>query len=153
MFNNLISLSYPDDFKQLSDIENQKYFSGNHLRLSLQNQEKHILLSVSKSSDFFINRLISVTTVINGSLSNLESNLKEYHFIERYESTIFDKPAITVCFSYKANDKDIYQYGELSVFKNKKTFYNVYCISRLENKEENKKLFKEFRDSFSPINS
>lgn len=151
-FNNLIALEYPDDFKQLSDEENEKYFYGDQPRLSFQNKEKHILFSISKSKDAFINRLISIKAVAIGSLTNLENNLKEYKFIEEKESLISDKPSLTECFSYIANDKDIKQYGELTIFKIGKAFYNIHCISRFDDKEECQAIFKQFRNSFKSIN-
>ena len=147
-FNDLINLEYPDDFKKLSDKENERYFTGDLLRISFHNEQKHILMSLSKSKDSFINRLVNAVTVISGALSNLEKNLKEYKLLEDYESTIFDKPAITACFSYTANNENIKQYGELSVFKEKKAFYIIYCLCRFEDKDESMKIFKEFRDSF-----
>ena len=150
-FNNLISIEYPDDFKELSEEENQKYFTGDLLRLSFQNIEKHFLLSVSKSKNSLINRFISPATVIGGSLSNLENNLKEFQHVEEYESTIFDKPSITECFSYLANNENVKQYGELSVFKVGSAFYIVYCISRFEDKEESKQIFKLFKESFKSV--
>ena len=153
IFNNLINLEYPEDFEELSEIENQKYFMGNLLRLSFINKERHILLSLSKSKDSFMNRFIGIAAVISSSLSNMENNLKDYQHLEEYESNIFEEPSITECFSYTANDEDVKQYGELSVFKFKKAFYVVYCISRLEDKEETKELFKQFKDSFTSNNS
>ena len=153
IFNNLINLEYPEDFEELSEIENQKYFMGNLLRLSFINKERHILLSLSKSKDSFMNRFIGIAAVISSSLSNMENNLKDYQHLEEYESSIFEEPSITECFSYTANDEDVKQYGELSVFKFKKAFYVVYCISRLEDKEETKELFKRFKDSFTSNNS
>ncbi len=151
-FNNVISLEYPEDFKELSDEENKQYFSGELLRISFHNKERHILLSLSKSRDSFLNRLIGLKTALNGALSNLENNLDEFQFIEEYETTIFDKSAITGCFSYTANDVKIGQYGELSIFKIKSTIYAIYCVSRLEDKEESKKIFKQFKDSITSIN-
>ena len=148
-FNNLINLEYPEGYKELTLIENKKYFSGNLLRITFHNEEKHILLSLSKGNDSFINRFISVATVVSGSLSNLSKNLKDYEFIEQFESSICGKDAIHECFSYTANDEDIKQYGELSVFKMNKAFYVVYCICRYSDKEECQKIFKEYRDSFS----
>lgn len=151
-FNDLISLEYPDSFKELSKEENEKYFTGDLYRISFHSEEKHIILSLSKSKDSFFNRLISIVTVASSSLSNLQRNLKDYQFIEEYQSTIFGVDAITECFTYTANDKDLKQYGELSIFKYKKAFYVIYSIGWLENKEENKELFKEFKNSFKPIN-
>ena len=100
-----------------------------------------------------MNRFVSVAAVISGSLSNMENNLKDYQHLEEYESTIFGESSITESFSYTANDQDVKQYGELSVFKYKKAFYVVYCISRLDDQEDAKKLFKEFKDSFVAMNS
>ena len=148
-FNNLINLEYPDDFKELSNEENQKYFTGDFLRLSLHNEEKHILLSISKSNEIFINRFVGIGVAAKGALKNLENNLLDYCFIEEIDQDLFNTHALTECFSYTASNQEVQQYGELSVFKIKKAFYNVYCLSRLEDKEEAKKIFKEFRDSFS----
>ena len=148
VFNKIIKLSYPDDFVELTPEENEKYFSGDLLRLTFQNKEKHFILSISKTKDAFMNRFFSTASVLVGASSNLEKNLKEYERIGEYDSTIFDVPAITDCFSYVANDKDIKQYGELTVFKVNKAFYIIYCISRYEDKEDAKKTFKEFKESF-----
>ena len=150
-FNNLIKLSYPDDFVELSLEENEKYFSGDLMRLSFQNKDKHILLSLSKSKDSFINRILNVASIVATTLSTLENNLKEYQHLGEYESEVFDRPSITECFSYMASDENVKQYAEMTVFKEKKAFYIIYCISRYEDKEESKKLFKEFRESFLDI--
>lgn len=148
-FNNLINFEYPDDFVKLSDSENEKYFSGDLLRVSFNNTEKHALVSLSKTKDSFLNRLVGVASVIAGSLSNMEKNLKEFKVIEECESNICDRPTITECFSYTANDQNIKQYGEMSVFKYKSAFFIIYCICRFEDKESSKTIFKEFKDSFS----
>ena len=147
-FDNSINLEYSDDFKELSVEENKKYFSGDLQRISFYNSENHILLSLSKSNSALLNRLISVTTVLSGALSNLERSLKEYRFIEESDSIICDRPSITAYFSYTASNENAKQYGELSVFKIKSTFYIIYCISRFEDKEESKKIFNEFKNSF-----
>lgn len=149
VFNKLINLEYPDDFVELTSEENKKYFYGDLLRLSFINKDRHIILSVSKSKDSIFNYLITIPSVVRSSISNMQNTLKDYEWIEEEKSTIFGCKSLTECFSYTASDKDIKQYGEMSVFKYKKAFYVVYCISRLEDKEESKKLFKVFRDSFA----
>lgn len=148
IFNNLINLSYPDDFKELSDKENEKYFSGDLMRLSFHSEDKHVLMSISKSKDSFMNRLVNIASVLVGSVGNLESSLKEYKQIEEYESIIFDTNAITECFEYLASDDGSRQYGELTIFKVRKAFYIIYCLCRYDNKEEAKKIFKDFKESF-----
>lgn len=148
IFNYLVNFEYPDDFVELTAEENKKYFSGDLLRLSFQNKEKHILLSISKSKDSFINYTIATSTVISSSVINLKKNLKDFEALGSYESTIFKKEAITECFSYTAKDENVKQYGELSVFKYKKAFYVIYCLSRLADKDANKELFTKFKESF-----
>lgn len=152
-FNNLINLECPEGFVELSERENQRYFSSDLLRLSFQNKDTHVLLSLSKTKNSFINWITNAASVAHGSLANMANNLKDYQFIEEYESTVFRKQAITECFSYIANDQNIKQYGELTVFKIKNAFYVIYCLCRLEDKEEHQSLFKQFRDSFSPISA
>lgn len=147
-FNDFINLEYPDDFQLLSEEENKKYFVGNQLRLSFLYKEKHILISLSKGKDSFMNGLFSVSSIAKSSLSNLSRNLKDYQFIEESSSSTLDQPSITECFSYMAIDQNVKQYGELTVFKVKKAFYAVMCLSRFESKEESKKVFKQFVDSF-----
>ena len=148
IFNNLINLSYPDDFIELDEAGNKKYFAGDLQRLSFHNKEKHIILSLSKTKDSFMNHLLNITGMLVGATRNLENNLKEYKRVEEYESVIFDCDAITECFEYLASDDGSKQYGELSVFKVRKAFYIIYCLSRYDNKEEAKKIFKDFRESF-----
>ena len=147
IFNNQINLEYPDGFTQLSDEENSKYFMGNQLRQSFHNKEKHVLLSLSKSKDSFLYRFLSLEGVLNSSLSNLANNLKDYQTLEKHESTIFNQESLTACFSFVAKDKDVKQYGELSIFKMKKAIYAIYCVCWFTDKEENKIIFKQFKDS------
>ena len=146
-FNNFINLEYPDGFKVLTDEENSYFFTGNQLRLSFHNKEKHILISLSKSNDSFMNRILSLKAVSNGAINNLKSSLQDFKLIKEDNSTICNEPSLTSCFSYRVSDSDIMQYGELSIFKYKKSFYSVYSISRLEDKEESIKIFTSFRDS------
>ena len=150
-FNDLISFEYPDGFNKLSNEENEKFFTGDLMRLSFHNPEKHIIFSLSKSKDSFIYWLCSVATVVSNSLSNLESTLKDFEVIEEYKSTIFNQSSITECFSYTASDDGSKQYGELSVFKIKKAFYVVYCLSRFEDKENSKRIFKQLKESFTSV--
>lgn len=150
-FNNLINIEYPDDFKILTEKENAKYFNGDLLRLTFQNKDKHLLISIAKTRNSFLNRLFGIKTILDGAISNMAKNLKEFDIIEGYNSVIFNKPALTKCFSYLTTKEEIKQYGEFSVFKIKNAFYNVYCLSRFEDKDEYKDLFKQFRDSFTEI--
>ena len=152
VFNESINLEYPDSFVKLSEEENHQYFSGNLLRLSIQDKEKHILISISKSRNSIFYRITNVASVAINSVSNLETTLKEYEFIEEFESRVLDEYCLTECFSYKANDQDIKQYGELSVFKIKNAIFSIYCICRLEDKDNYKKVFKQFRDSLTNYN-
>lgn len=153
VFNELIELEYPEEFVELNQEENEKYFSGDLLRLSFQDKEKHILLSIAKSKNSFINRLINVASVINGSLSVLEKNLKDYESLGGWQATIMDRISITECFSYVTNEEGIKQYGEFSAFKIRNAFYTIYCICRFEDKEKSKQLFKRFIDSFKYVES
>ena len=148
VFNNLVHLEYPDDFVELSEEENEKYFSGDLKRLSFRNEEKHIILSISKTKDSFMNRLLNITGMLVEATRNLENGLKEYKRVDDYESTIFDMKATTECFEYLSSDTGVKQYGELSIFKVRKAFYIIYCLSRYEDKESAKKIFKEFKESF-----
>ena len=150
-FNNLISLQYPDDFVELSDSENEKYFTGNLLRKSFQNKEKHILLSLSKSKSFFLNRFVKIETVVGNSLSSLESSLKEFQYIEEIKSNVFNCTSISECFAYTASDQGVRQYGELTIFKVKSAFYIIYCICRFDDKDEHKETFEQFKKSFTHI--
>ena len=152
-FNNVFSLECPEGFVQLSEEEQQKFFLGKQLRLTFQDKEKHILISLSKGNDSFLNRLFSNKAVIRGAASNMKNNLKDFESLGEEESVILGKPAITRCFSYVVNDQDIKQYGELSVFKIKSAFYVVHCLSRFESKEESKKVFKQIIDSFASVNA
>lgn len=147
-FNNLINFEYRDDYVELTPEENEKYFSGDLMRLSVQNKAKHILLSISKTRSTFINRFVSLASVLVGTVNNLEQSLKDYKHIDEYESVIMNTNAITECFEYFTHDFNNRQYGELSIFKVKKAFYIIYCICRYEDKEECKTIFKEFKDSF-----
>ncbi len=150
-FNNLIELEYNESFKQLSDEENNQYFTGNLLRLSFHNKDKHILLSLAKSKNSFFNLFVSVAAALVDASNNLENTLKNYERLDEYESKIFNQDSITECFSYDASNMNVKQYGELTVFKIKNSFYTVYCLSRFEDNKEAKKIFKQFKDSFKPL--
>ena len=151
IFNDLLTFKYPDEFKQLTEKENEKYFSGNLLRLSFHNEDKHLLISISKSKDSFMYRLVGLNTIISGTMTSLANNLRDYEYIEEVRLNVLDKPAIKECFSYMAKDQDVKQYGELTAFKNKNALYSIYCLSRYEDKEDAKAIFKEFIDSFEEV--
>ena len=90
-FKNLIHLEVPEDFVELSEEENKKYFTGNLSRISFRNKEKHILLSLSQSKASFLYRLYGVKTALNGALSGMARSLKDYEALGENESVIFDQ--------------------------------------------------------------
>jgi|GEM_PF-5051742 len=152
-FKNLIHLEVPEDFVELNEEENKKFFTGDLSRISFRNKEKHILLSLSQSKVSFLYRLYGVKTALNGALNGMAKSLKDYEALGEQESVIFDQKALTAAFSFTAKDADVKQYGELSVFKIKNVFYAIYCVSKFEDKEESKEIFARFRSSLAPMKS
>ena len=151
IFNKTISLDYPDDFYEMSEKEIKKFFGGDMLRFGVRNIEKHVILSLGKTNKSFLNFFASPKSVLAGAESTLSSNLKNYQCLDSFEVEMLSKKGNGIRFSYSAIDQDVKQFCEMVVVKYKNDFYVTYCLSRLENKEENEETFKAFRSSLKVI--
>ena len=146
IFDNNISLAYPDDFSIMSEEEIRKYFSGDMLRFGAKNAEKHVILSLAKTNKSFLNLLASPRSVLAGA-ENSFKRLKDYKRLEEFDAEMLSKKGSGLSFEYSAIDKDVKQYCEMTVVKYKNNFYVSYCLSRFDDIKENKSVFKAFRDS------
>ena len=147
VFDKNINVEFPDDFYKMSEEENGKFFGGDMLRFGARNVEKHVILSLGKTNKSFMNLFASPKSVLVGAENNLKKNLKDYQRLEEFEVELLTKPGIGISFEYSAIDKDVKQFCEMTVTKYKNNFYVTYCLSRLEDRKENKEIFKEFRNS------
>ena len=147
IFDKTIYLEYPDDFYEMSEEEIKKFFDGDMIRFGARNVEKHVILSLAKSKKSFLNILATPKSVLDGAMNTLSSNLKDFNFLETFEVEMLSKKGNGIRFSYTAIDKDIKQFCEMAVIKNKSDFYFTYCLSRLEDRKENESVFRAFRDS------
>ena len=151
IFDKTISLEYPDDFNEMSEEEIRKFFGGDLLRFGVRNVEKHVILSAAKTNKSFLNVFASPKSVLAGAENNLRNNLKNYNRLESFETELLSKKGNAIRFSYSAIDQDVKQFCEMAVVKYKKEFYVTYCLSRLEDKEENEEVFKAFRNSLKAM--
>ena len=51
IFNNIISIEYPDDFYEMNNEEIRKYFGGGMMRFAIRNVEKHVVMSIGKTNN------------------------------------------------------------------------------------------------------
>ena len=151
LFNNIISLEYPEDFYEMKEDEIKQFFGGDLLRFGARNVEKHVILSIAKTKSSFLSFLASPKSVLSGAENNLRSNLKGYKLLEEFEVEMLSKQGVGMRFEYSAIDKDIKQFAEMAVVKFKNDFYVTYCLSRLEDKLENEELFERFRNSLKTL--
>lgn len=147
VFNENVYIEYPDDFHEMSNEELQKYFAGNLLRFGAKNDDKHVILSVAKTANKLVAVFTNTKSVLSGAESTLKKNLKDYTRIDEFDAEIFGEKAKGIHFKYSAIDKDVKQFCEMAVVKSKRCFYVLYCLSRLNDADENLNLFKEFRNS------
>ena len=147
IFDKKISLEYPDDFYEMNEEEIRKFFGGDMLRFGVRNIEKHVILSIGKTNKSFLNNFASSKSVLAGAENTLSSNLKNYQCLDRFEVEMLSQKGSGIRFSYSAIDQDVKQFCEMAVIKYKNGFYVTYCLSRAEDKEENEKIFKAFRNS------
>lgn len=91
--------------------------------------------------------MASPKSVLAGAENTFNSNLKDYNRLEEFEVQMLSKKGCGIRFSYSAIDKDVKQFCEMVVIKNKNDFYISYCLSRLEDKLKNEKVFEAFRNS------
>lgn len=147
IFDQTISLDYPDDFYEMSEEEIRKFFGVDLLRFGVRNLEKHVILSFAKTNKSFLNILASPKSVLAGAENNLRNNLKDYQQLESFETELLSKKGNGVRFSYSAIDQDVKQYCEMVVVKYRNNFYVTYCLSRFEDRKENEEVFKIFRNS------
>ena len=146
IFDRNISLEYPDDFYEMSLEEIKKFFGGDILRIGFRNADKHVILSLGKTNNSFLNLLASPKSVLIGAENSLRS-LKDYKLLEEFDTEMLSKRGCGISFEYSATDKDVKQYCEMTIVKYKNNFYISYCLSRFDDRKENESLFKSFRNS------
>ena len=146
-FDQIVNIEYPDDFYEMSEEELQKFFGGDMLRFGARNTEKHVILSLSRTKKSLLSLFTNPKSVLSGAEYSLRQNLKDYKRLEEFETTMLSKPSNGIRFEYSASDKDVKQFCEIAVVKYKNAFYITHCLSRLDDKDENENVFKEFRDS------
>ena len=147
IFDETISLEYPDDFYEMSEEEIKEFFGGEILRIGFRNVEKHVILSLGKISKSLLTFFASPKGVLAGAINNFQNNLKDYRCLEEFNTNVLSKSGNGVRFEYSASDKDVKQFCEMTVTKYKGAFYVIYCLSRLEDKKENEEVFNSFRCS------
>ena len=120
------------------------------LRCAFKNDEKHVILSLGKTNPSLLNIITDAKSVLKGAENSLKNNLKDFVCTERFDAQVFGKVGKGICFKYKANTGEK-QFCEMTVVKFDRCFYTVYCLSRLENANENKALFASFRSSLKKV--
>ena len=151
IFNKNVYIEYPDDFYEMSGEEIKKYFAGDMLRFGARNAEKHVILSVAKTKESFLNLITDAKSVLNGAESSLKKGLKDYAVTERFDAGIFGKTAKGIRFDYSASDNGVKQFCEMTVVKGKRCFYIVYCVCRLADADENDNVFTAFKKSLKLV--
>lgn len=91
--------------------------------------------------------LADAKSFLAGAENSLKKNLRDYQCSDRYDTELLGKAAKGIRFSYSASDIGVGQFCEMTAVKIRRSFYVVYCMSRLEDAEKTSSLFKSFRDS------
>ena len=146
IFNKRIYIEYPENFYEMSGEEIKKFFGSGIDRIGFKNVEKHVILSLGKTNESFLNLFATPRSVLAGAENSLKS-LPNYKRIEELDVEMLSKKGCGISFEYSATDKDVKQYCEIAIVKHKNNFYISYCLSRLADKKDNAPLFKTFRDS------
>ena len=147
IFNQTISLEYPDDFSIMSEAEIKKFFGGDMIRFGVRNTEKHVILSLGKTEKSLMTLFASPKGVLSGAKNAFKNNLNDYQSLEEFDTLMLGKPAKGIRFSYSAIDANVKQFCEMIVTKYKWNIYVSYCLARLDDKKEHEELFKKFKDS------
>ena len=148
--NNEISLTYPDNFKEMSPEELIKYFGSPNNRWGVYDADQHIILSVGWMKAGFFSFMWDAETMMVGAESRLRRNLLNYQRISSFKMKLKPKKkCFGIRFEYRVNDKKLVQVGDLIIFKHKGKVYSIYYITRKSNAAASRPAFKEVLDSIT----
>ena len=144
--NNAINLTYPDNFKEMSDEELTRYFSSPKNRWGVYNADEHIILSISWTKAGFLTDAEMMLMDIEARLSR---RLLNYQKISSFKTKVASKKAHGIRFEYRVNDARIVQVSDMIVFKVKNRFYAIHYITRKVNAASSRLVLEEVLKSVS----
>ena len=144
-----LSLSYPEGFHEMDADELLRFFSSADNRQGIYDGDRHLLLSVAWTKPGFLNYLTDVKTILLRAESGMRRGLQGYRQTEMFRTVIAGKKGQGVRFAFTAQDTDISQIGELTVFRAGDKFYAVTSVAREDGMEESIAVLHEITQSIS----
>ena len=146
--NNELNLTYPDNFKEMSDVELARYFGSPTNRWGVYDTDKHVILSVGWTKPGFFKSMGDAESAMIGAQSRLRKSLLNFQLIGSYKMSLAKKKKVAaIRFEYRVNAKKLVQVADLIIVKHKKKFYSLYYITRKANAPEERQVLREILDS------
>ena len=127
--NNELTVSYPDGFSVMNEIELKKFFTKTINRWGIWNKDIHTIISFSKTTEStLLSFLTDEKSVAKGIENGFKRSLQNYKRNNTFTPTVCGKQSYGISFTYTVTDSNTLQYGKLIVFKHNTCFYVVHCI-------------------------
>lgn len=147
IINQELTLLYTEKFHIMSDTELVKFCGTAVNHWGIYDENNHCLFIVSWTKPGFLNFLTDAKSVIRGAERRMEKNLHNYRRMDSFTTTIAQRKAQSIRFTYEANDAELTQIGEMSVFRADKKFYAIQYISRQCYDDENRGVYRDILQS------
>lgn len=146
--NNELNLTYPEEFKEMSEVELARYFGSPTNRWGVYDTDRHIILSVGWKKLSFFKSFGDEESAMIGAQARLRRNLLNYQRLGTYVIKLDKKKkARGLRFEYRVNDKKLVQVADLIIVKHKKIIYSIYYITRKANAAEARQTFRAALES------
>ena len=147
--NNELRMSYPDGFCEMSADDLLRFFSSAQNRQGIYDGDRHILLSVAWTKPGVLNYLTDVRTILMRAELGMKRAISSYRQTEMFKTEIAGKKGQGIRFAFTAQDTELPQIGELTVFRAGNKFYAVTFVAREAGIEESRAVLREITQSFS----
>ena len=147
IINKELTLLYTEKCHIMSDKELVKFcgIAVNHWGIC--DEKNHCLFIVSWTKSGLLNFLTDAKSVIRGAERCMEKNLHNYRRTDSFTTTIAQRKAQSIRFTYEVNDSELTQIGETSVFRADRKFYAIQYISRQCYDDENRGVCRDILQS------
>lgn len=128
--NQVIHLSYPDSFQDMTAEELRRYFGTEQNRWGVYDAERHAILSVNWSKAGFFSFLTDPESKMISVEAKYKRSLINYRSLASAKTKIAKQKGYGLRFEYRANNSNMYQIGEIRMIKYKGNFYSFQYVAR-----------------------
>lgn len=147
--NNELTLSYNEPFTIMTAGELTKYCGTAKNHWGIADKASHSLFIVSWTKPGLLNFFTDAKTILNQIERSMKRNLRQYDREDSFIISVAGKDARGIRFTYAANDVNVMQIGETSVFRANKKFYVIQYVSRVEGDAHNRGVYHDILKTLS----